>query len=305
MGQRDAKRMAELTFLISEFESREFAKQCKRFRNYLKNSLDSGRFLAIIYTYFYILFNGSYTFYDLLISPEKLATEAGKMNLATMSAGSFEFVVVPDKKITLSPDELSGNFTMVGSSDYEYSPTAVMNDELEATKHYFMSLSRVYRLVINVVVGLILFLLGCLIMYLVHRHQIKKGHPPFSKWYVIVPYLIVIAGLTVLTAMLSYHLFVVDMARIISASFTVLLIFLLSLRGTLRYPRKSSILLTTCLFTLFAITFLFFDRTEKISFSWVLVTVFALVIGLLSAAAVLTFREPSGEKASVRSSTSE
>ena len=117
--------MAELTFLISEFESREFAKQCKRFRNYLKNSLDSGRFLAIIYTYFYILFNGSYTFYDLLISPEKLATEAGKMNLATMSAGSFEFVVVPDKKITLSPDELSGNFTMVGSSDYEYSPTAV------------------------------------------------------------------------------------------------------------------------------------------------------------------------------------
>ena len=296
MGQRDAKRMAELTFLISEFESREFAKQCKRFRNYLKNSLDSGRFLAIIYTYFYILFNGSYTFYDLLISPEKLATEAGKMNLATMSAGSFEFVVVPDKKITLSPDELSGNFTMVGSSDYEYSPTAVMNDELEATKHYFMSLSRVYRLVINVVVGLILFLLGCLIMYLVHRHQIKKGHPPFSKWYVIVPYLIVIAGLTVLTAMLSYHLFVVDMARIISASFTVLLIFLLSLRGTLRYPRKSSILLTTCLFTLFAITFLFFDRTEKISFSWVLVTVFALVIGLLSAAAVLTFREPSGNE---------
>ncbi len=52
--------MAELTFLISEFESREFAKQCKRFRNYLKNSLDSERFLAIIYTYFYILFNGSY-----------------------------------------------------------------------------------------------------------------------------------------------------------------------------------------------------------------------------------------------------
>ena len=136
--------MAELTFLISEFESREFAKQCKRFRNYLKNSLDSGRFLAIIYTYFYILFNGSYTFYDLLISPEKLATEAGKMNLATMSAGSFEFVVVPDKKITLSPDELSGNFTMVGSSDYEYSPTAVMNDELEAEINTNIDYNKIY-----------------------------------------------------------------------------------------------------------------------------------------------------------------
>jgi hypothetical protein len=70
------------------------------------------------------------TFYDLLISPEKLAIEAGKMNLATMSAGRYEFVVAPDKEITLPPDEL-----------------------------YFMSLSRVNRLVINVVAGLILFLL--------------------------------------------------------------------------------------------------------------------------------------------------
>ena len=113
-------------------------------------------------------------------------------------------------------------------------------------------------------------------------------------------HLTVIAGLTVLTAMLSYHLFAIDLARIVSASFTVLSIFLLSLRGTLRHPRKSSILLTTCLFILFAITFLFFDRTEKLSFSWVIVTVFALVIGLLSAAAVLTFREPSGNKASVK-----
>ena len=240
------------------------------------------------------------TFYDLLISPEKLAIEAGKMNLATMSAGRYEFVVAPDKEITLPPDELSGNFTLLGSSDYEYSPTAVMNDELEATRHYFMSLSRVYRLVINVVVGLILFLLACLIIHLVHRYQIKKGHPPFSKWYVIMPHLTVIAGMTVLTVMLSYHLFAIDMARIISASFTVLSIFLLSLRGTLRYPRKSSILLTTCLFILFAITFKFFGRTEKISFSWVIATVFALVVGLLSAAAVLTFREPSGDKVSVK-----
>ena len=70
---------------------------------------------------------------------------------------------------------------------FEDSPTAVMNDELEATRHYFMSLSRVNRLVINVAAGLILFLLACLILHLVHRHQVKKGHPPFSKWYVIMP----------------------------------------------------------------------------------------------------------------------
>lgn len=233
------------------------------------------------------------TFYDLIISPEKLTTEAGKINLAMIRKGSYEFIVSPDKRIPPAPNEISGNYMLLGSSDYDYSPTAVMNDELEATRHYFMSMRRVYQLVFNVVIGLVLFLLGCLIICLVHRHQVKKGHPPFSKWYVIVPHLIAIAGMLVLTTLLSYHLFAVDMARIVSASFTVLGIFLLSLRGTLRYPRRSSILLTTFLFICFAITFLFFSRTEKITFSWLSVTAFAIAVAVFSALAVRTFREPS------------
>ena len=232
------------------------------------------------------------TFYDLIISPDKLTTKAGKLNLAMIRKGSYEFVVSPDKKIPPAPNEISGNYTLLGSSDYDYSPTAVMNDELKATRHYFMSMRRVYQLVFNVVIGLVIFLLGCLIIYLVHRHKVKKGHPPFSKWYVIVPHLIVIAGMLVLTTMLSYHLFAVDLARIVSASFTVLAIFLLSLRGTLRYPRKSSILLTTFLFICFAITFLFFSRTEKITFSWFSVTAFAIAVAVFSALAVRTFRKP-------------
>ena len=237
----------------------------------------------------------SVSFYDLLISPEKLATEAGKINLASVSAGSYDFRVTPGREIPTSPDEITGNYTLLGSSDYEYSPTTVMNDELEATRHYFMSLRRVYRLVIRVVLGLVLYLLACLILHLVHRHRVKKGHPPYSKWYVIMPHLTTIAGLPVLTAMLTYHLFMIDMVRIVCASFTVLTIFLLSLRGTLLYKRKSGIALTTFLFILFAVTFLFFDRTEKIPFSWVKMTLFALAVGLLSAAAVRTFREPPAE----------
>ena len=69
-------------------------------------------------------------------------------------------------------------------------------------------------------------------------------------------------------------------------------VFLLSLRGTLRYKRKSSILLTAFLFFCFAITFLFFDRTEVQAFSWVGITLFAIVIAIWTAAAVYTFREP-------------
>ena len=236
------------------------------------------------------------SFYDLFISPAKLATEAGTINLGVMSRGSFGFRVEPDTRISPSLDEMTGNYTPLTSSDYDYSPTAVINDELEATRHYFMSISRIYHLVFNVVAGLILFLLASLTMSLIHRHQVKKGHPPFSKWYVIVPYLIFIANMTVLTTLLSYHLFVIDKARIICASLTVLGVALLSLRGTLRHRRKSSIVLTAFLFFCFAITFLFFNRTKKLPFSWVSVTAFALAIGIYTAAAVRTFREPSEDK---------
>ena len=236
------------------------------------------------------------SFYDLFITPEKLATEAGRINLGVMRAGSYGFRIAPDAKMPSSPDEIAGNYTLLGSSDYDYSPTAVINDELEATRYYFMSMKRLYGLAINVIIGLVLFLLACLITNLVHRHQVKKGHPPFSKWFVIAPYLTAIANLTVLTALFAYHLFVIDTVRIICASFTVLTIFLLSLRGTLRYRRKSSILLTAFLFFCFAITFLFFKRTVKLPFSWISITAYAIAIGIFSAAAVRTFREPSGDE---------
>ena len=235
---------------------------------------------------------GRVTFYDLILSPEKLAPEAGKINVATMNAGSYEFTISPGIELSSSPDEIAGNYTFLGSSDFEYSPTVVMTDELEATRHYFMSMRRVYRLVINVVLGLVIHLLACLILHLVHRHQVKKGHPPFSKWYVIVPHLISIAGFTVLSAMLTYHMFSIDKVRIVCASFIMLTLFLLSLRGTLLYKRKSSIALTTFLFVYFSITFLFFDRKIKLPFSWLTMTIFAVVVCLLSVAAVSTFREP-------------
>ena len=235
------------------------------------------------------------TFYDLIISPERLATEAGKITLGAVSEGSYGFHIVPDAEIPLSPDEIAGNYTRLGSSDYDYSPIAVMNDELEATKIYFMSMKRVYGLAIRVVVGFILFLTGCLFMHLIHRHLEKRGHPPFSKWYIIIPHLITIVGLMILTAIFTYHLFVIDKVRVVCGSFTMLSIFLLALRGTLRYRRKSSILLTSTLFFLFSITFLFLNRTEKLTFSWVSMTVFAIAVGLLTAAAVRTFREPSEE----------
>ena len=230
--------------------------------------------------------------YDLTVSPAKLVSESDKINLYRMAAGSYGFRIIPGEPISAAPEVIKGDYRILGSSDYEYSAASVMNDELEATSHSFLSLKNAYRLARNVVVGLILFLLACLISNLYHRYKVKKGHPPYSKWYVITPYLVSAFGFAVLAVLLSYHLFAIDKARIISASFSVLALFLLSLRGTIRYRRPGSVLLTTILFAMFAVTFLFFDRVQPAKFSWFYALMFLLAEGVFAAAAVMTFRNP-------------
>ena len=230
--------------------------------------------------------------YGLINTPKSLASEADKINLYRMSAGRYGFHIMPRQSISTAPDVIKGKYTILGSSDYEYSAASVMNDELKATSHSFLSLKNAYRLVRNVVGGLILFLLACLISNLYHRYKVKRGHPPYSKWYVITPYLVSAFGFAVLAVLLSYHLFAIDKARIISASFSVLAIFLLSLRGTIRYRRPGSVLLTTILFVMFAVTFLFFNRVQPAKFSWFYALLFLLAEGVFAAAAVMTFRNP-------------
>jgi len=77
---------------------------------------------------------------------------------------------------------------------YNYSPTAVMGDELAATSDSHLSLSTALLLVI------------CLIIYGVHRHKVKKGHAPYSDWYVIAPHLIVITVSAVMTQFATFSI---------------------------------------------------------------------------------------------------
>ena len=230
--------------------------------------------------------------YDLVVSPANPVSESDKINLYRLAPGRYGFRVTPGEPISAAPEVIKGDYSILGTSDYEYSAASVMNDELKATSHSYLSLKNAYRLVRNVVVGLIVFLLACLISNLYHRYKVRRGHPPYSKWFVITPYLVSAFGFAVLAVLLSYHLFAIDKTRIISASLSVLALFLLSLRGTIRYKRPGSVLLTTILFVMFAVTFLFFDRVQPVQFSWFYAFLFLLVEGILAAAAVMTFRNP-------------
>ena len=70
--------------------------------------------------------------YDLTVSPVKLVSEADKINLYRMAAGSYGFHIIPGQPIDVAPEVIKGKYTILGTSDYEYSAASVMNDELKA-----------------------------------------------------------------------------------------------------------------------------------------------------------------------------
>ena len=232
--------------------------------------------------------------YGLLISPKSPTPETDKINMYRMSEGIYGFLVTPGKGIDPNLDEIKGNCMIFTSSNFDYSSVTVMSDELEATRFSFLSLQNAYYLVRNIIVGHLVFLILCLIVNLYHRHKIKQGHPPYSIWYDIAPYLFTINGLNMLTLIVTYNLFAIDIIRIVCASLTMLTIACMSLHGTLRYKRRGSILLTAVLFGLVSVTFLFFNRAST-NFSWFKAGIYLLAIFGLCTLAVRTFRNEDGK----------
>lgn len=126
---------------------------------------------------------------------------------------------------------------------YNYSPTAVMGDELAATSDSHLSLSTALLLVMAIMAGAFLLLVICLIIYGVHRHKVKKGHAPYSDWYVIAPHLIVITVSAVMTQFATFFLYPAGRARAVCAAITMFYIFLLALRGTIRSRNPKQLLI--------------------------------------------------------------
>lgn len=131
-----------------------------------------------------------------------------------------------------------------------------------------------------------------MIIYVVHRWKVtKKGHVPYSDWYVIVPHLICIIMFMLLTQHLTYFMFTIGKARAVCAAVTIAFIFLLSMRGFIRRKNKRSFITTLVMLALVPLAYLYYNRLSIDSFSYVHMTIYFAVILLLTAAAVRTFRK--------------
>lgn len=203
------------------------------------------------------------SYYDVIVSPDKLITESGKVHMGMIQNGAISFLVTPGKPLPKRPEQEMGDYDSYGTTALSYSPTTIMQDELNATKYSHVSLERIYVLLTSTINGVILLLTVCLIIWIVHRRGIKKGRGPYSKWYVIVPHLILIAGFAGLTQFFTFFLYSVKGLRVIAATATMVMLFLLALRGAFR-SRRIECYITPVIYLMFVLVIFYYYHSFRI-----------------------------------------
>ena len=235
--------------------------------------------------------NAGLTYYDQLTSAVRLIGDPGRIYTGSISPGTCSLTVLPDQPLQNLSDG-SAHFICFSDSDFDYLPTVIMSNELQATKFSYMTVGAVLQLVILILLILFVIIFINLIMFAVHSWKVKKkGHVPYSDWYVIFPHLICIVIFMLLTQYLTYFMFTIGQARAICAAITILFIFLLSLRGLIRRKNKRGIITTLVTMALVPLSYLYYNRLPIDAFSYGHMAIYFAVILLLTAAAVKTFRK--------------
>lgn len=236
------------------------------------------------------------SYYDVTVTPDKLVTQSGRFHMGSLTDGKIGFLVTPGEALTSTPEELSGDFDSFGTSSLSYSPSTIMNDELEATKFSHLSIENAYKLVCRLVLGVSVLLFMCLLTWLIHRKGRKKGHGPYSKLYVIIPHLIFISGFATLTQYFTYFLYPVKAARVITATITMVFIALLAVRGAMRSKRIENLAIAVVMIMFVPVVFLYYESSPLMNYSYEHVILFYLIVIALTILALKTYEDPDKRK---------
>lgn len=229
------------------------------------------------------------TYYDLSFDAYDTAYKPGLIYIGTPRKGTYKMKITPDENLPeLIPIDNDVNVSFV-RAHYNYSPTDEMDTEMKADRNSFLSVGEIIKIIIGANLLVLLMILICLIIYLVHRREAKKG-VSHSSWFVIVPHLIIIAVFAALTQIFSYYLFAINQAMTECAAITFFVIFLLSVRGLLRNRNLRNLLLSIILALVTVLVFLFYQMQPLASFSVFHMMVFIAIVAGFTLMAIHSFR---------------
>ena len=231
------------------------------------------------------------SYLDVIVTPENLVPENVTIHMMRLTNGGTVMMdAVPGKPLT-EPEVLRGNYHHVSDTEYTYSPTVIMRNELQATKGAFLSLGTAITLLRFIGVGLGVMLIVCAVIGVRHRRKVKKGeHAPYSNLYVIIPHIICIVVAAAMTQFSTFFLFTVPAVRAQCATITMIFITLLSIRGFLRSKKPMAFLVAVLMGMLAYCTREFFNDTDFSTFSVINMLAYFSLIAALTGIACWTFR---------------
>ena len=231
------------------------------------------------------------TIFDILVSPQLLRSRPGRMYIGRAVSGLYRMNVransSPDRPQIISEGDRTPYFSVRA---FTYSPTVVMSDELNAARSSYLSLSSAVMMGFIVINGLNILLILCVLIYIIHRFKVRRGHQPYSDWYVIVPHLVFIAVFAAMTQYAAFYMFTFGSARAQCAAATILVIFLLALRGAIRSRKESAFLISAVLLSMVPLAGTYYNELPVDSFSTANMAAFFALVVLLSTLAVRNFK---------------
>lgn len=231
------------------------------------------------------------SYLDVIVTPEKLVPDKVAIHLGRLrNGGTIRMHAVPGKPLS-EPELIKGDYHPMSDTEYIYSPTVIMNNELQATRHAYLSLGGAFTIVRIILIGSILMILVCGGINIRHRRKIKKeGHPPYSDLYVIIPYIICITASACMTQFSGFFLYTIPAARAQCATVTMIFITMLAVRGTLKSKKPMAFLVTVLLGMLTYCTYKYYNELLISSYSSVNALVYFALTAFLAAVACQTFR---------------
>ena len=228
------------------------------------------------------------SYYEVPVTPTRLLPGDVTIHTGQISSGTIRMESDAGQPLT-DPEEINGNYHSLGDTQYNYDPTVIMNEELNATKHSHLTISGAVKFLIRAIMGLVTLLLICLVMFFVHRYKVRRGHPPYPSTTVIIPHLVIIATLTALTVYSYFFLFYIPKVRGYFATAAVLVVFLLTIRGIIRSRELIDLIAAGIMLALTYPIGYYFYRTSLDQFSWIKAAAFVVIVVLMCVVAIWTF----------------
>jgi len=229
---------------------------------------------------------GNLIYYNNLCDSYSTYGFVNKVLTQTLEAGEYDLnITFADFDGELSA--VNGRIFNRSQIDFNYSPTLVMANEIGNSK--YMTLEGLFQMIFYSLMAILAILFVCMVIAIIHAIRKKKRNAPYAPWFVIIPHLMIAIVLVLLTQFFTVNMYSIGHMRAVCAGLTMLVMFLLSLRGLIRNRTLPGLLIAVGFLILGFVNAVIYQRSTLVSASVLHFVIYCLCMAGLACIAVSTF----------------